>query len=413
MTATESEGQAGVAGVGANTATGGRSHDQAVLRAMVDEVLGPLFPLRGTDSRVRVIGVVDHDTIEVGRQFLRVMEPSRLLYANWPLDNGGLGLGELEAKIVRDSMERYEIPDLHAFLVGLYIVGPVLCAYATAEQQRRWLEPLRLGADIWCQLFSEPEAGSDLASLRTRATFEGQGWLINGQKVWSSRAHYAQRGLLLARSDSNVPKHAGITCFALSMQSNGVTVRPLRQMNGEAHFNEVFLDDVWVSDEDRIGPVGAGWTIALQALSHERGGRLDEIDLDQLRILLPSGDSPHDAVIRDRVIQSMIMLLVGGWAEERAATYHGPRAAAYGSLGKLRRSATVKYVAATATDALGLKAITGKESWQSFFLTSPGISIRGGTDEIQRNIVAERLLGLPPEPRVDKGIPFSARGGTP
>lgn len=413
MTAGRPDGQTGSSTAGSGTGTATQSHDEAVLRAMVDEVLGPRFPLRGTGNGVGVMGVVDHDAIEAGQQFLRTMEPSRLLFASWPVEHGGLGLTELAAEIIRDAMARYELPDLHAFLVGLHIVGPVLCAHASAEQQRRWLEPLRLGSDIWCQLFSEPEAGSDLASLRTRATSDGQGWHINGQKVWSSRAHYAQRGLLLARSDPNVPKHAGITCFALPMHSKGVSVRPLPQMNGEAHFNEVFLDDVWVSDEDRIGPVGGGWTVALHALSHERGGRLDEIDVDQLRALLPSGNSGRDAVVRDRVIQAMIMLLVGGWAEELADTYHGPGAATYGSLGKLRRSATVKYVAATAVEALGMQAITGKGSWQSFFLTSPAISLRGGTDEIQRNIVAERLLGLPAEPRVDKGVPFSVVGGRP
>lgn len=342
--------------------------------------------------------MVDGQAISRGREFLRLMEPTGLLFATWPGHLGGLDLDEHSADVIKDQLARYETPDLHAFVVGTNIVGPVLCRFATADQQERWLPPLRRGEEIWCQAFSEPEAGSDLASLRTRAVRHGNGWRVSGQKVWSSRAHYADRGLLLTRTNPDGPKHAGITCFALPIRSPGVEVRPLKQMNGEAHFNELFLDDVWIDDSDRIGDIGGGWSVAVSALGHERGGRTDEIDIPRLCLLAPTGPTAGERIVRDRLVKVIGEVMVGRWAEELATTY-SPDRGPFGSLGKLRRSRTTKALAEATMMAIAADGMLAEGDWQAQFLTSPAISIRGGTDEIQKAIVGERILGLPREPR--------------
>ncbi len=370
------------------------------LRSAVDLALAGRYQLRSVTSAMEVLGVVDEHSIRQGREFLHLLEPTGLLFGTWPGQLGGLGLTEYEQDVIKDRLADYDLPDLHAFVVGTNIVGPVLCRYATSDQQERWLRPLRRGDEIWCQAFSEPEAGSDLASLRTRAVREGHGWRVNGQKVWSSRAHYADRGLLLARTDPQASKHSGITCFALPVRAEGVEVRPLKQMNGEAHFNEIFMEGVWIDDADRIGDVGQGWPIAMTALSHERGGRTDEVDIHQLKLLVSRSDPHRRGVVRHRIAHVIGEVMVGRWAEELASTY-GPERGPFGSVGKIRRSRTTKAVAAATMLAIGGEGLLGEGDWQAQFLTSPAISIRGGTDEIQKNIIGERILGLPREPRPD------------
>src|SRR5205807_1668470 len=189
----------------------------------------------------------------------------------WPAEYGGLGATAAQAGVVAQELARFDGPDLYPYLIGLAIAGPTLVAHATPEQCSRWLPAIRTGDDIWCQLSSEPDAGSDLASLATRAERDGDQWRVTGSKVWTSRAHYSQRGLLLARTNPSVPKHAGITAFALDMNAPGVIVSPLRQMNGDTHFSEVHFDDAPVADADRIDAPGEGWRIARTALTYERG----------------------------------------------------------------------------------------------------------------------------------------------
>jgi len=288
-------------------------------------------------------------------------------------------------------------PDLYPFLVGLALVEPVLLAHGSVGQQERWLPRIRTGEEIWCQLFSEPDAGSDLANLSTRAVRDGEGWKITGQKVWSSRAHYSEWGLLLARTDPSVPKHKGITAFAIDMTVPGVDVRPLVQMNGDRHFSEVFLTEAPVADRDRIGEVGEGWGVAITTLTHERGalgpgggpGRKELLDL------VRSTGRGEDPLVRQRVADVVGRLELGRLSQ------------AHGSARKLLGTHAVKALADLAVDLQGLGGLVGEDAWLTLFLTAPSISIRGGTDEIQRNILGERVLGLPPEPRVDKAIPFS------
>ena len=304
----------------------------------------------------------------------------------------------------------FEQPDLYPFLIGLSVVGPTLLAMATNEQCARWLPPIRTGEEIWCQLFSEPGAGSDLANVSTRAERDGDVWHVTGQKVWSSRAHYSQRGLLLARTDPSASKHAGITAFGFDMRAAGVDVRPLRQMNGDAHFSEVFLERAPIVDRDRIGDVGAGWKVARTALANERGavGAVGAgMGSPAQRLLEVAGERENDEVVRDRVtavhVESEISRLTMKRARDAArAGTPGPE----GSGAKLRGGALLKHTAETALNVLGPEGLVGEGEWQTLFLTAPSISIRGGTDEIQRNIVGERVLGLPPEPRVDVDKPW-------
>ena len=371
---------------------------------------GDTFTLLGAGS----------DDLEAGRAYLRALADGGWAVPTWPAEYGGLGATPAQAGVVAQELARFDVPDLYPYLIGLAIAGPTLVAHATPEQCSRWLPAIRTGDDIWCQLFSEPDAGSDLASLATRAERDGDQWRVSGSKVWTSRAHYSQRGLLLARTDPSVPKHAGITAFALDMRAPGVTVSPLRQMNGDTHFSEVYFDDAPVADADRIDAPGEGWRVARTALTYERGagavgGGGWGADLnDRLVDLVRRRGATTDPLVRQRLAATIIELEVARLTARRArdAAKAGRSPGPEGSGSKLRGSAGLKAAASLALGVLGPDGIAcsdgdGNGEWETLFLTSPSISIRGGTDEIQRNIVGERVLGLPPEPRGDVDVPFS------
>src|SRR5205823_6721607 len=260
--------------------------NEAAFRAEVREALSSRLQARRADAGFSFLGA-GQDDVEAGRALLAALADGGWGVPTWPAAWGGRDATPEQAAIVAQELARFEVPDLYPFMVGLALVGPTLLAHGTPAQHARWLPTIASGAEIWCQLFSEPDAGSDLAALAARAVPDGDVWRVSGQKVWSSRAHYSRWGLLLARTDPAVPKHAGITAFALDMTVPGVEVRPLRQMNGDAHFNEVFMTDAPVADADRIGEVGDGWRVAITTLMHERGalgpgtgpGRRELIDL--------------------------------------------------------------------------------------------------------------------------------------
>jgi len=361
------------------------------------------------------------DDLERGRAHLATLAEVGLATPRWPSRYGGIDATAEQGVIVARELTRFDIPDLYPFMVGIGLVGPVLMEFATPQQQARWIPAIGSGAEIWCQLFSEPDAGSDLANLGTRAEREPGSdiWRVSGQKVWSSRAHYSRWGLLLARMDPTVPKHAGITCFALDMGAPGVDVRPLRQMNGDTHFNEVFLNGAEIPDADRIGEIGTGWRIAVATLAHERGS-LGEgwggVTVTQLLELVRSCGRAQDPVFRQRVAKVISGMEVNRMSRlrSRATAKAGRPPGPEGSGAKLRGSQMFKELGNIALDAEGLSGIVGtigQDEWQTLFLTGPSMSIRGGTDEIQRNIIAERVLGLPPEPRVDKNVAFSESRG--
>jgi alkylation response protein AidB-like acyl-CoA dehydrogenase len=374
---------------------------------------------RSPDGAFTLLGA-GTDDLEAGRKYLRALADGGWAVPMWPRQYGGLGATPAEAAVVAQELARFDVPDLYPYVIGLAIAGLTLVDHATPEQCERWLPAIRTGEEIWCQLFSEPDAGSDLASLATRAEQDGDTWLVTGSKVWSSRAHYAQRGLLLARTDPTVPKHAGITAFALDMCAPGVTVRPLRQMNGDTHFSEVHFDRARVADADRVDAPGRGWRVARTALTYERGaGALGGggwgADLkERLVDLARTRGVTRDPLVRQRLAATIIEFEVARLTTRRARdTARAGRAPGpEGSGAKLRGSAGFKAAAAVALDLLGPDGIARDpahepDEWETLFLTSPSISIRGGTDEIQRNIVGERVLGLSPEPRADVDVPFS------
>ncbi len=385
-------------------------------RTKVREALAVRLSPRRSDDSLTVLGA-GSDDLEAGRAFLRALADGGWAVPTWPAEYGGLGATPAQAALVSQELGRFEVPDLYPYLIGLAIAGPTLVAHATPDQCARWLPPIRTGEEIWCQLFSEPDAGSDLASLTARAERDGDTWRVTGSKVWSSRAHYSKWGLLLARTDPTVPKHTGITAFALDMGAPGVTVRPLRQMNGDTHFNEVHFDSAPVPDTDRVGAPGDGWRVARTALTYERGagavGGGWGADLkDRLIDLARRRGATSDPRVRQRLAAAIIQLEVTRLTARRARDVGraGRPPGPEGSGAKLRGSAGLKAAASLALDLLGPDGIAGTAvdgEWQTLFLTSPSISIRGGTDEIQRNIVGERVLGLPPEPRADVDVPFS------
>ncbi len=401
---------------GAPSPVGSTDQDPAFAERVRAELTARLAPRRASDH-VSVLGA-GNDDLDAGRAFLRALAGTGLAAPSWPKEYGGLGASPAEVAIVRRELAAFRVPDLYPYLVGLELVGPTLLAHGTTEQRARWLPNIASGAEIWCQLFSEPGAGSDLAGLATRAHAEGPEWRVTGQKVWTSRGAYSQYGLLLARHDSSVRKHQGITAFGLDLRTPGVDVRPLRQMNGDAHFSEVFLDDVRVPDADRIGAVGEGWRVALTCLAFERGAATagssgSLLDVDKLIALARARGLARDPLVRDALARLVIELRVMSLTVRRARdTARDGRPGPAGSGAKLRGSRTFRDYTNLAMRLLGPDALltdassSDDEPWHTLFLTAPSLSIRGGTDEIQRNIVGERVLGLPEEPRLDRGLPF-------
>jgi len=376
------------------------------------ELTARLRPRRD-DSRATVLGAGSDDLLSAGRAYLEALAGSGLAVPSWPKEYGGLAASPAEVGVVRAELAAFDVPDLYAYLVGLELVGPTVLAHGTPEQCARWLPKIATGEEVWCQLFSEPGAGSDLAGLSTRALQQGDMWSVRGQKVWTSRGAYAKWGLLLARHDTSVRKHAGITAFGLDMQATGVDVRPLRQMNGDAHFSEVFLDDALAPDTDRIGATGEGWRVALTCLSYERGavtagGGSGMLDVDNLIVLARARGRANEPVVRDALARLFIESRVMSFTARRARdTARAGRPGPEGSGLKLRGSKMFRDYSALALALLGpAGACDPDRDLQTLFLTAPSLSIRGGTDEIQRNIVGERVLGLPEEPRVDREPPF-------
>jgi alkylation response protein AidB-like acyl-CoA dehydrogenase len=384
---------------------------QAAVRHLLDDAL------QGFERRKPTVLGAGTDDVDAVRDFMRRLAPHGLLVPRWPTSYGGAGLSGERARFVETEIKRHFPPDLYPVQVGLSLAGPALLKFGTAAQCERWLPNIVNGSQIWCQLFSEPEAGSDLAGLRTRAEQRPDGWAITGSKVWSSRAHYADRGLLLARFDPSLPKHDGIVAFAIDMHAPGVTVRPLRQMNGDTHFSEVFLDDVIVPDTDRIAGVGEGWAVARAVLALERatfgsegsgtgaGVRKRLVDLAKHR------DVASDPVLLDTLIRVWCDLEVAKLTARRvgaiaAAKGDATRAAAGA---KLRMAKNLRAVADLALELNGVSGLTNPDDWHELFLTAPSMSIRGGTDEVLRNNIGESVLGLPREHRTDRG-PFNEIG---
>jgi alkylation response protein AidB-like acyl-CoA dehydrogenase len=333
----------------------------------------------------------------------------------WPKRYGGRGGTPIQQAIFNQEQARFDVA-VGVFAVAIGMVGPTLIAHGDDEQKERYLDPMLRGDHVWCQLFSEPGAGSDLAGLSTRATRDGDEWVVDGQKVWTSGAHHSDFGILLARTDSEQPKHRGITYFLVDMRSPGIDVRPLRQANGMADFNEVFLTGVRVPAANVVGDVNEGWRVAQTTLANERNliGAGAGINFDDIARLAAAMHKRADVVTRQALAATYIRLQVLRYLGLRVQTAlsQGRPPGPESSVLKLAFS---RHMASTADVVMALEGVAGTLRaadapeggfWQQFFLGQWGSRIGGGTDQVQRNVIGERVLGLPREPRVDKDVPF-------
>jgi alkylation response protein AidB-like acyl-CoA dehydrogenase len=339
---------------------------------------------------------------EFEREWQRKLHEGGWAGVSWPKEYGGRGATLVEQAIFSEELARANAPR-PANVLGLVMGGPVVMAHGTEEQKERFLEPILSAEEIWCQGFSEPESGSDLASLKTKAVQEDGGWKITGQKVWTTFAHEAKWCMLLARTDPDVPKHKGITYFICDMEQDEVDVRPLRQITGEAEFNELFIEDAYVPDENVIGGVGNGWKVAITTLMNERAGLgaasalgLRQ-SLDSLVELAIERGRADDPIVRDRIarlkigIEGLRLGAMRALTETMKVGVPGPE----GSIAKLQWSDTNQALTALALEIGGPDELAIGADWSYRYLRSRANSIEGGTGDVLKNIVAERVLGLP------------------
>jgi alkylation response protein AidB-like acyl-CoA dehydrogenase len=336
------------------------------------------------------------------RDFQRRLAAGGWAAVHWPLEYGGRGATLTESAIFFEELGRSGAP-LPVNVLGLLLAGPTIMTWGTQEQKDRYLAPILPAEEIWCQGFSEPEAGSDLASLKTRAVKDDGGWLVSGQKVWTSGAQHSKWCMLVARTDPEAPKHKGLTYFLLDMEQDGVQVRPLRQITGEPEFNELFIDGARIPDENVLGGVGNGWKVALTTLMNERAGLAFFLQV-RMRQLLDRliEEAAGDGLLDDPVIAGRLGELHLKAEVLRLTAYRGLTAVQKygqpgpeGSLTKWMWSDTNQQLTQFAADLLGPKALRAGEPWAYELLRARGNSIEGGTTEVLKNIVAERVLGLP------------------
>jgi alkylation response protein AidB-like acyl-CoA dehydrogenase len=337
----------------------------------------------------------------------------------WPEQYGGLGLPTEYQRAFHRLEAEYVTPGGHeTHSVTTHLMAPTLRILGNDWQKERLVRSFLEARELCCQLFSEPGAGSDLASVSTRADRDGDEWVLNGQKVWSSGAQFSPWGMAVCRSDPDLPKHKGITVFVLPMDSPGVEVRPIRQMSGGTSFNEVFLTDVRVPDQNRVGDIGEGWKVALTVLGFERGssdGSNSRVggSWNQVRALAEHFEVTTDPIMRQKLIDLYIRYRLMGMTRMRIAsqTKAGQAPGPEGSIGKIFWTQSMTAMSEVVAAILGPRLAAdsgewGTYAWNDHVLGAPGYRIAGGSDEIQRNIVGERVLGLPGEPRVDKDIPY-------
>ncbi|MGD1988769.1 MAG: acyl-CoA dehydrogenase family protein, partial [Pseudomonadales bacterium] len=339
---------------------------------------------------------------------------------NWPKAFGGRGATPMEMIVWNQEEARYNVPT-QPFAIGLGMCGPVVMGFAGDKQRAAYLPKMASGEDIWCQLFSEPAGGSDVANLRTRAVQDGDEWVINGQKIWTSGAQYCDYGILLTRTDPSVPKHQGLTMFIVNMKAPGVEIRPIKQASGKSGFNEVYFTDVRIKDDHRLGAVGDGWKVSIVTLMNERlaVGSASGPDAKEMLALAQSlevDDRPalENKAVRDRIAtwhceQSGLHFTK---LRVQSAMSRGETPGPENSITKIVSANKLQGIGSYGMDLMDMGGILVDQDGQddSFYgawLSAPGLRIAGGTDEILRNIIAERVLGLPGDVRVDKSIPFT------
>ncbi len=359
--------------------------------------------------------------VEASKQWRQTMFDAGFGWITGPTQYGGCALPSSYQRAYDDVSANFQTPNQSPFSIGLGMVAPTFLAHGSDAAKDKYLRAMYRGEIVGCQLFSEPGAGSDLASLQTKAERDGDEWVITGQKVWTTGAQFSDVGEVICRTDPNLPKHKGLTGFIVDMNSPGVEVRPLRQMTGGSSFNEVFFNEVHVPDQNRLGDVNQGWTVALTTLMNERaaigggggGGRSEMTALTRLSELLNAMGKGDDLVLRQELINIFIHGQVQKYSGMRAMAKMkaGQLPGAEMSTGKLALAMNMTRTSDFVSKVLGMKITAnsgewGTYAWADYVLGTPGMRIAGGSDEVMRNIVGERVLGLPKDVGIDSVTPF-------
>jgi alkylation response protein AidB-like acyl-CoA dehydrogenase len=391
-------------------------------KAWIDANAPSEFEAELSKASLGRIKLQKHDIVEVAKAWQKKKADGGWVCLHWPKEYGGRGATPVE-RVIWQQEEGVYFKLTSPFQIGEGMCGPTLMAYGSETDKRRYLPRIASGEEIWCQLFSEPSGGSDVAGLRTRAERDGDHWIINGQKIWTSGAHYADYGILITRTDPTVPKHKGLTMFYIDMKSAGVEIRPIKQANGMQEFNEVFFTNLRIPDKQRLGAVGDGWNVSLTTLMNERmsiGARLatgfPELFEFCSNLMTDDGLAIDDRATRSKLANWAVKASGLKYTSYRAisALSKGERPGPENSIGKLVAGSMLQDIAMYAMDLQGAggmltdpEAAEAAGQFQAMLMSSPSVRIAGGTDEILRNIIAERVLGLPGDIRVDKDVPFN------
>jgi acyl-CoA dehydrogenase len=393
---------------------------RAKARAFLSQHLEPLDPNEKTPN---LLGErEDKGAIEWAKRWQATKFDAGWAVLTWPKEYGGQGLGRMQNVIFNQEEPKFKTPP-PIYGIGHGMLGPTLMAHGTPEQKQRYIKQMARGEVVWCQLFSEPAAGSDLAGLRSSAVRDGSDWVLNGQKIWSTGAHFCDWGMIVVRTDPALPKHDGLTYFIVDMHAKGVEVRPIKQINGGSGFNEVFFNDVRVPDSQRLGGIGEGWKVSITTLMNERvsigsgtsGSRIRDIFRLAQDCRRNGRPAIEDGSVRQRLADAFITSKGLQYTSYRilSALSRGGTPGPEGSISKAVGAPFGQQLSAFALELQGAMgglldpALSPQEAiWQETYLGSPGLRIAGGTDEVLRNIIAERVLGLPSEARMDKGMPF-------
>ena len=370
-------------------------------------------------NSIKNMNVGNKSLLEAASEWQKKKYDAGWAMIHWPKEFGGIGATPIERIIWAQEESKFNVPK-GVYEIGLGMAGPVMMEYATDEQKERYLPPMAEGKEIWCQLFSEPSAGSDVAGLRSKAVQDGENWIVNGQKVWTSGAHFSDYGILVVRHDPGLEKHKGLTFFFVDMKSPGIDVKPIKQLTGGSSFNEVYFNDVVIPDSQRLGEIGDGWKVAITTLMNERlaVGDADGVDANEAFELAKKHDKGGEQLIDNNAVRESI----ADWYCEASglkntklrtmsALSRGDTPGPEASITKIVSANKLQAIGNFGMDASDMSGMLMEEDsdfikFQMAWMGAAGLRIAGGTDEILKNIIAERVLGLPQEARADKGLPF-------
>ena len=393
------------------------STEQAEFRKTCRKWLEGNAELNSGASREDSFGSSKH--LDAAKQWQKKKYEAGWAMLHWPKSYGGIEASPIERIIWSEEESKFNVPK-GIYEIGLGMCGPVMMQYASEDQKSRFLPPMAEGKEIWCQLFSEPSAGSDVAGLRSKAVQDGDKWIVNGQKVWTSGAQFCDYGILVVRHDANLDKHKGMTFFFVDMKSPGIEVKPIKQITGGASFNEVYFNDVVIPDSQRLGEIGDGWKVAITTLMNERlaVGDASGADVEDAFRWAKSQDDSGEPLINNKAARDSIAdwyCEANGLKNTKLRTMSalskgetpGPEA----SITKVVSANKLQNIGNFGIDSLDMAGMLKSEdpdikNFQGSGLGAPGLRIAGGTDEILRNIIAERVLGLPQDQRADKGVAF-------